>query len=206
MSFLAQLAMMAAGNAIQNRAQNKALKRQAQSLQEGRAEQSALAQQRMDEIFSNAQAFQPQNAQVALDSAVQPIQQNLEGVARQAAAESQRALPGNASADFQAGAADRNEAELVRAMRQAGLQAQAQGAGRVQMGQQMANNQSVSNQNDIAAIMQATARNRENETMRAGRVNGGQMALGSALQAAPFLMGQRPNTLWQQDAMRREFF
>lgn len=191
MDFLTQLALMYAGNAIQSRAQNKAIQRQNESIRQGQQEQSALAQQKVDEIFRNATAFQPQNAEAALAQAVQPIQANLEGVAQQAAAESQRPVPTNASADFKAGSEARNESELARAMRMAGLQAQAQGAGRVQMSQNMANNQMASNLSNISSTMRDAAAQRENETMQAGRVNGGQMALGSALMASPFLFNQR---------------
>jgi len=175
----------AGGAAIQYDAQRDAQKRQKRDLERAAAEQDEFTRRQQAQVLTNAQEIAADPA-MQLQRAVQPAQERLEGVARQAAQTSANTAsrPVGASSRFDTEMAKRAAAELERAITEAGMAARAGGGRQMMFEQGLTAAQGASDVDNIVSLMQQSARNSQTRIGQAGNVNPGQMLAGGLVQAA----------------------
>jgi hypothetical protein len=185
---LAALATAAVGSGIQYKAQRDASKRQDAAIREAEAEQLALSQRKQESVMDAAQNFvaQPNTVQAA----TAPAQARLEGVAQEASNSwGNRPSQGMVSQDFDVDSARRAADEMKRVIEFAQVQAKGNAGGRAMQAGALGLASDGAKTDDIGSLMrQASARGQAN-IQRAGRVNQGQMALGSLIQGSAGAVG-----------------
>ncbi len=177
------------GAAMQQREQRQAQSRQAAAIAAAQAEQDALARRRQAMVMEQAQRMAVPQTEQQLAQVIQPQQQRLEGVAREAAS-AQVARPAGASPTYDTEMAKRAADELQRAIAEAGMAARAGGGQRLMFEQGLQGANAASGMDDITSIMRNAARASDRGITNAGRVNAGTMVGGSLLQAASPQIGR----------------